>query len=155
MWTTTDAKEKSLRQKANKYSESYMDEQENRTSPARSLALSLARHRPLSLCNSSSLLASIKDSYYTALFLSIRDYFSLLFLRCSASCSSTASPPSTIAIVFSRNLFSIRFMAFTIAVSPSNLFSSHCAHFSIEIKTKARNVECRCHWNCCKFQGTL
>lgn len=36
--TPTDANEKSLRQKANKYSESYMDEQENRTSPARTQA---------------------------------------------------------------------------------------------------------------------
>lgn len=78
----------------------------------------------LPLCSSSLSLASIKDSYYTVLLLSIRDYFSLFFSVLGLLFFH--HPPPTMAIVFSRKLFSIRFMAFTNAVSPSNLFSSHC-----------------------------
>lgn len=104
-----------------------------------SLASSLALFSP-------SLIASIKESYYTVLFSSIRDYFSLFSLL-----TISLSPPSTFHSL--GNLFNIRFITLKIAVSPNNLFSPFCAHFSIWIKLK--RIPSRFYWNCCKFQGTF
>lgn len=116
---TTQENEKSLCQKANKVFQSYLNQQENQTSLARSLVHSLTRSLTFS---SSSLLTSIKDSYYMVLFSSNRDYFSLFFGAHFISSSLFFS------LFLLRNLFNIRFITLEIVVSPSNLFSLFCVN---------------------------
>lgn len=80
-----------------------------------------ARSFPLSLCSSSSLLAKVSKTHITRYYFCLSGITFLSFFSVARSLVLPSPSICAIAIVFSRKLFSIRFMAFTIAVSPRNL----------------------------------